>query len=68
MLVLTRSAGLGDQSVIQIGDDIEITVVSVRGGQVRIGVAAPRSLPVHREDDALPLRPDASSSPIPPPP
>lgn len=50
MLVLTRRADAGDQSVIKIGDDIEITVIEVRGDQVRIGIQAPRSVTVHRTE------------------
>jgi carbon storage regulator len=46
MLVLTRRPG----ERIRIGHDIEIVVASVRDGQVRIGVAAPRHVEVHREE------------------
>lgn len=46
MLVLTRKV---DESII-IGDDIKITVVDVRGDQVKIGIDAPRSVSVHREE------------------
>jgi carbon storage regulator len=46
MLVLARKVG---QSII-IGDGIELTVIEVRGEQVRIGVQAPRSVPVHRKE------------------
>lgn len=46
MLVLTRAA---NQSIM-IGTDIVVTVLDVRGDQVRIGVRAPRSVPVHREE------------------
>ena len=46
MLVLTRSA---NQS-ITIGSDIVITVLEVRGDSVRIGIAAPRSVPVYRNE------------------
>ena len=46
MLVLTRRL---DQS-IRIGDDIEITVIEVRGDQVRLGVSAPRGVSVHRTE------------------
>ncbi|HHL39963.1 MAG TPA: carbon storage regulator [Deltaproteobacteria bacterium] len=46
MLVLTRKAGEG----IRINDDIRIVVVEVRENQVKIGIEAPRSLPVHREE------------------
>lgn len=46
MLVLTRRS----QQSIMIGDDIVITILEVRGDQVRIGVAAPREVVVHREE------------------
>ncbi|MFM7224052.1 MAG: carbon storage regulator CsrA [Actinomycetota bacterium] len=46
MLVLTRRA---KQSVM-IGDDIVVTVLEVRGDQVRLGIEAPRSVAVHREE------------------
>lgn len=46
MLVLSRHR---DESII-IGDDIKITVVEIRGDKVRIGVAAPIAIPVHREE------------------
>ncbi len=46
MLVLSRREG---ESIV-IGNDIVVTVLEVRGGQVRIGVSAPRSLQVHREE------------------
>lgn len=46
MLVLTRSA---KQSII-IGADVVVTVLEVRGDQVRIGITAPRSVTVHREE------------------
>lgn len=46
MLVLTRKR---DESII-IGDNIKITVVDVRGDQVKIGIEAPRSISVHREE------------------
>ncbi len=48
MLVLTRS--VGDRLII--GDDAEITlnVLDIRGNQVRIGINAPKTVPVHREE------------------
>jgi carbon storage regulator len=46
MLILTRRVG---ESVI-IGDDIVITVLGVRGNQVRVGVNAPKEVSVHREE------------------
>lgn len=46
MLVLTRKI---DES-IKIGDCIEVTVIAVEGDQVRLGITAPRSIPVHRRE------------------
>ena len=46
MLVLTRKP---DQSIM-VGTDIEITVLEVRGEQVRLGIRAPRNVTVHRKE------------------
>ena len=46
MLVLSRQK---DESII-IGDDIEITIVDVRGDKVRLGITAPKEIPVHRRE------------------
>jgi carbon storage regulator len=46
MLVLSRRA---NQSIV-VGDDIVITVLDIRGDQVRIGIRAPRHVTVHREE------------------
>jgi carbon storage regulator len=46
VLVLTRRA---NQSIM-IGNDVVVTVLDVRGDQVRIGIRAPRSVTVHREE------------------
>jgi len=46
MLVLSRQK---DESII-IGDDVEITIVDVRGDKVRLGITAPRSITVHRKE------------------
>ena len=46
MLILTRKVG---ESVI-VGDDVKLTVLAAKGNQVRIGVVAPRSVSVHREE------------------
>jgi carbon storage regulator len=46
MLILTRRIG----ETVVIGDDVDITVLSVKGNQVRLGVKAPREVSVHREE------------------
>ena len=46
MLILTRRVG----ETLKIGEDIEVTVLGLRGGQVRIGINAPRDVAVHREE------------------
>ena len=46
MLVLSRQR---DESIM-IGDDVEIIIVDVRGDKVRLGITAPRSIPVHRRE------------------
>ncbi|NLN75977.1 MAG: carbon storage regulator CsrA [Armatimonadetes bacterium] len=46
MLVLARKVG---QSII-INDNVEVLVIEVRGDQVRLGIEAPRAIPVHRKE------------------
>ena len=46
MLVLSRQR---DESIV-IGDDIEITIVDIRGDKVRLGINAPREISVHRKE------------------
>lgn len=46
MLILSRRAG----EKLIIGDDVEITVLGIKGGQVRIGIKAPKDVSVHREE------------------
>ena len=46
MLVLTRKKG---QSLM-IGQDVEIAVIDVQGDQVRLGIIAPKSIPIHRKE------------------
>lgn len=52
MLVLTRKT---NQS-IQIGDDIELTILSVEGDQVKIGINAPRQIEIHRKEIYLAIQ------------
>lgn len=46
MLILTRRVG----ETLMIGDDVSVTVLAVKGNQVRIGVDAPKEVAVHREE------------------
>lgn len=46
MLVLSRQK---DESIV-IGDNVEITIVDVRGDKVRLGITAPKEIPVHRRE------------------
>jgi carbon storage regulator len=49
MLVLSRKSG----EAIVIGDGVEVTVVEVSGNRVKLGIAAPAHVPVHRQEVAL---------------
>ena len=46
MLILTRRIG----ETLNIGDDVQVTVLGVKGNQVRLGINAPKDVPVHREE------------------
>ncbi len=46
MLILTRRIN----ETLNIGDDVQVTVLGIKGNQVRIGIDAPRDVPVHREE------------------
>ena len=57
MLVLTRK---GNQSIM-IGDDIEVSVLAVMGEKVRIGIQAPRDVPVFRKEVYLEIKEEDGS-------
>ncbi|MBA2262437.1 MAG: carbon storage regulator CsrA [Solirubrobacterales bacterium] len=61
MLVLTRKS---NQSIM-IGDDIEITVLSVMGDKVRIGIQAPREIPVFRQEVYVEIQEERGQDPPP---
>ncbi len=46
MLVLTRKVG----ETLRIGDEVKVTVLGIKGNQVRIGIDAPKNVPVHRQE------------------
>lgn len=46
MLILTRRLN----ETVMIGDDVVVKIVGMKGGQVRLGIEAPRSIAVHREE------------------
>ena len=52
MLVLARKK---DESIM-VGDDIEITIVDIQGDQVKIGIAAPRNVSIHRKEVFMEIR------------
>ena len=59
MLVLTRKS---NQSIM-IGDDIEVSVLAIMGEKVRIGIQAPRSIPVFRKEVYLEIQSEKEEEP-----
>lgn len=61
MLILTRRVG----ETLMIGEDVTVTVLGVKGNQVRIGVNAPRDVAVHREEIFERIRLEQGGNPLP---
>jgi len=58
MLILTRRVG----ETLMIGDSVTVTVLGVKGNQVRIGITAPKDVAVHREEIFQRLQKDSGAS------
>lgn len=59
MLILTRRVG----ETLMIGDSVTVTVLGVKGNQVRIGITAPKDVAVHREEIYQRIQRDGESEP-----
>jgi carbon storage regulator len=58
MLILTRR----QQESLRIGDEIKVTILSMKGHQVRVGIEAPRNVVVHREEIYARIRADKAAA------
>ncbi|MEH6986947.1 carbon storage regulator CsrA [Cytobacillus firmus] len=58
MLVLTRRL----KETIMIGDDIEISILSIEGDQVKLGISAPKNVDIHRKEIYLSIQQENSSA------
>ena len=60
MLILTRRVG----EAVRIGDEISVTILAVKGNQVRIGFDAPKDVAVHREEVFARIKAEHPSDPV----
>lgn len=61
MLILTRRVG----ETLMIGDSVTVTVLGVKGNQVRLGITAPRDVTVHREEIFQRIHPEGEAAAAP---
>ncbi|MEP7185644.1 MAG: carbon storage regulator CsrA [Rhodanobacter sp.] len=61
MLILTRRVG----ETLMIGDEVTVTVLGVKGNQVRIGINAPKTVSVHREEIYQRIKGETEASSVP---
>jgi len=59
MLILTRRSG----ESLMVGDDVKLTVLAIKGNQVRIGIDAPKEVAVHREEIYERIQKENAASP-----
>ncbi|GAA0239364.1 carbon storage regulator CsrA [Marinomonas primoryensis] len=59
MLILTRRVG----ETLMVGDEVSVTVLGVKGNQVRIGINAPKDVSVHREEIYLRIQQEQEQQP-----
>jgi carbon storage regulator len=63
MLILTRRSG----ESLKIGSDVTVTVLGIKGCQVRLGINAPKNVPVHREEIYDRIQAEGRPEPLPAP-
>ena len=60
MLILTRRVG----ESLKVGEEVTVTVLGIKGNQVRVGIAAPKSVAVHREEIFEKIKAEQTTPPV----